>query len=258
MAATSSLRDGLNIVPWSFSVTDKNVLRRRLQLQVQQRQPLEEHSSTGISTRTSTASVGFRVKILVSHAVVVVQCWELSTLNVMTAAGFLPPSSSPPSAAVSASASAGISGGMSDDSSCADSTGPTTPDSSPRFYPSHVLIREQDPDLIGLPLSPVLQLDLDASKWPRELTPASTPAAPAIKNICVIGAGYVGMYAASVSVRPLSRITQMKEIHHRSDSGTRGTHGGHHCLAQSLHPRRGGGQGPASHPAMELPTPAHP
>jgi hypothetical protein len=92
---------------------------------------------------------------------------------------------------------------MSDDSSCADSTCPTTPDSSPRFYPSHVLIREQDPDLIGLPLSPVLQLDLDNSKWPqsfRELSPASDPAAPAIKNICVIGAGYVGMYAVSASV----------------------------------------------------------
>jgi UDPglucose 6-dehydrogenase len=63
------------------------------------------------------------------------------------------------------------------------------------------LIREQDPDLIGLPLSPVLQLDLDNSKWPqslRELTPVSDPVAPTIKNICVIGAGYVGGPTAAI------------------------------------------------------------
>lgn len=86
--------------------------------------------------------------------------------------------------------------GTSDESSCDDSTGPTTPDSSSIFYPSSL-----PEDIIRTPLSLCLKdsksMNYNASKADVPALTVSTgpsPVAPTIRNICMIGAGYVGMY----------------------------------------------------------------
>ena len=87
--------------------------------------------------------------------------------------------------------------GTSDESSCDDSTGPTTPDSSPRFYPSSL-----PEDIIRTPVSLFLKdsnpMRYDVSKANAPALEVSTGAAavpPSIRNICMIGAGYVGMFS---------------------------------------------------------------
>jgi UDPglucose 6-dehydrogenase len=87
-------------------------------------------------------------------------------------------------------------GGTSDESSCDDSTGPTTPDSSPLFCPSRV------EDLVGTPLAHFLdgsQPGVDVlppkTRLPQVSVPAAAHGLPVpkpIRNICVVGAGYVG------------------------------------------------------------------
>lgn len=89
--------------------------------------------------------------------------------------------------------------GTSDESSCDDSTGPTTPDSSPLFCPSRV------EDLVGTPLAHFLDapkpaadvLPPEKTRLPQVSVPAGArdlPASKPIRNICVVGAGYVGRF----------------------------------------------------------------
>lgn len=74
----------------------------------------------------------------------------------------------------------------SDESSYDDSTGPTTPASSPLFCPSRV-----DESLTRLLNSPPESCKLDTDSARDSLQ--SFPAWGAVKNVCVVGAGYVGM-----------------------------------------------------------------
>ena len=87
--------------------------------------------------------------------------------------------------------------GTSDESSCDDSTGPTTPDSSSIFYPSSL-----PEDIIRTPLSLCLKdsksMSYNVSKANAPaltLSTGVTPVPPTIRNICMIGAGYVGMFS---------------------------------------------------------------
>lgn len=86
--------------------------------------------------------------------------------------------------------------GVSDESSCEESTGPTTPDSSPLFCASRL------EDVIVTPLGDLLDprtaVDLfsveKADKATFPVKPVrDAPIQRRIRNICVIGAGYVGM-----------------------------------------------------------------
>jgi hypothetical protein len=84
--------------------------------------------------------------------------------------------------------------GTSDESSCDDFTGPTTPDSSPLFRPSH------PKDLVGSRLSHYLNCAQPPSVETTESHSGSSVSESfrdisppdAVTNICVIGAGYVG------------------------------------------------------------------
>jgi UDPglucose 6-dehydrogenase len=85
--------------------------------------------------------------------------------------------------------------GISDESSCEESTGPTTPDSSPLFCASRL------EDVILTPLGDLLDprtaVDLFSVKKADNVTfpvkpVRGTSIQRGIRNICVIGAGYVG------------------------------------------------------------------
>lgn len=83
------------------------------------------------------------------------------------------------------------------DESCADiSTGPSTPDSSPLFGPSlsgEIVAKQFTPSL-----NEVNRLQLDTFDAETEiLSTAPSAASHLVRNVCFIGAGYVGTCASS-------------------------------------------------------------
>lgn len=82
--------------------------------------------------------------------------------------------------------------GNSDDSAVDISTGPTTPDGSPLFYPSHADIETRLSSLVDGPARHrSSDLKIPAGPLPDINDPA-TAGGVEVKNICCIGAGYVG------------------------------------------------------------------
>lgn len=124
-----------------------------------------------------------------------------------------------------------------------ESTAPTTPDGSLTFSPVLQALRATD------------ALEMDAIASLSALQPPSTAAQAShvvpvqVRNICCVGAGYVGAYPR-LPTPQTSPQNRRLHLTRRPDSRR-------HRFEQPLHPRHGSRPRRGKDPALELPPPAH-